>query len=282
MPFVTSNDGTRIHYEVRGEDGPWVVLINGLGVAGAHWGEVPGRLQADGPRRLLLVDNRGTGQSEIPTRPFKMRQMADDVASAMDDAGADEAVVVGISMGGMIAQELVLRHPARVRALLLLATTPGLPHALPPSPHTLRGLSRMPFALRDGKGRELLHDLFFRTRTLDEAAPYLDRLLEQYVPKEISRAAARAFFLQLGAVATHSTGFRLHLIDCPTHVVSGTDDAVIPPLNSYSLARRIPGATLEMLGGVGHALQEEHPELVAASVRRLLERTVVRAGLAAA
>src|SRR5690349_4091284 len=128
MPFVT-RPGADIHYEMQGEEGPVVVLLQGLGLSSRFWFDVPDSLWKDParPRRVITIDNRGTGRSSRPRgwAPWTLGTMADDVAAVLDDAGVADAVIVGISMGGMIAQHVALRHRTRVRGLVLLATSPG-------------------------------------------------------------------------------------------------------------------------------------------------------------
>jgi pimeloyl-ACP methyl ester carboxylesterase len=127
--------GARIHYEVHeshaGPGAPAVVLIQGLGLSSRFWFDLPDRLR---PKwRVVLLDNRGVGRSDRPRGPYRMAAMADDVAAVLNAAGVQRACIVGISLGGMIAQHVALRHPARVAGLVLLATTAGFPHArLPP------------------------------------------------------------------------------------------------------------------------------------------------------
>ena len=134
MPFATARNA-RIHYTVHGDRrGTPVVLLQGLGLSSRFWFDVPELLSEDAetPRRVIAVDNRGTGRSDKPRTPWTMSTMADDVAAVLDDAGVEGAFVVGISMGGMIAQHVALRHPTRVKGLVLLATTAGfLMGALP-------------------------------------------------------------------------------------------------------------------------------------------------------
>lgn len=270
MPTTTGRQGNTIHYELRGpEHGLPVVFIQGLGLSSRYWADQP-TLAAEAGRRVLVVDNRGTGGSSKGVKPFTVGDMADDVAAALSHAGLARAAVVGISMGGMIAQELALRHPARVSALLLLATTPGFPHATLPSPRTLFTLARMPMWHAQGRSREVYRQLFFNAREEHEAQAYLDTLLASWGPllKE-DRIAPRDFALQLRAAALHSTGFRLSRIACPTHAVAGEGDVVIPPRNALVLAKNIRGATAELLPRVGHAIPVEEPDVVLRSLRRL-------------
>src|SRR5688572_9775404 len=147
MPFAPSK-GARIHYSVRGpEKGAAVVLLQGLGLSSKFWFDVPDLLADDGktPRRVLAVDNRGTGRSDKPRRPWTMGTMADDVVAVLDHAGIEAAFVVGISMGGMIAQHVALRHPTRVRGLVLLATTAGFLMGALPEARALSRLVSLPF-----------------------------------------------------------------------------------------------------------------------------------------
>src|SRR3954471_2156363 len=135
MPIAPSR-GARIHYTVRGERGagPAVVLLQGLGLSSRFWFDVPELLTSEAgvPRYVVAIDNRGTGGSDKPRRLWTMGTMADDVIAVLDHAGVEEAFIAGISMGGMIAQHVALRHPSRVRGLVLLATTSGfLRGALP-------------------------------------------------------------------------------------------------------------------------------------------------------
>ena len=145
MAFAASSGGTRIYYDVLGADGPHVVLIQGLGLSSTFWFDLPRRLTVEGasPCRVVVVDNRGVGRSDRPWGPYRMGQLADDVAAVLDAAGVARAFVVGISLGGMIAQHVALRHPGRVAGLGLLATTPGLPYGVIPPAATLWALLRL-------------------------------------------------------------------------------------------------------------------------------------------
>ena len=121
MPHAIAGDGTRIAYELCGrEDGEPLVLIQGLSADRRGWLRQRGTL---GERyRLLLIDNRGVGESDRPPAPYDLAEMAGDVLAVMDDAGWDSAHVMGASMGGVIAQILGVLHPERVRSLVLACT----------------------------------------------------------------------------------------------------------------------------------------------------------------
>jgi pimeloyl-ACP methyl ester carboxylesterase len=129
----------RIAYELRGKlhwRRPWLVLIQGMGLDRSGWGPVLRKLRRH--FRLVLVDNRGTGRSGLPAVSFDVADMAADVVAVLDGAGIRQAHVLGVSLGGMVAQELAIDHPGRVDALVLVSTTPGWPFAYPMPAASLR------------------------------------------------------------------------------------------------------------------------------------------------
>lgn len=269
MPRVTSQDGTNIHYDITGDGARAAVLIQGLGLSSRHWADQPG-VVAQAGFRVLTPDNRGTGRSDRTERFYSIADMANDVVAAMDDAGVREAAIVGISMGGMIAQEVALRYPERVSALVLLATTAGLPHGVLPRPRAISLLGRVPYFHARGEPERAYRHLFFGARTDAEAAPLLQKIHANWgsLP-ETERATGLHFARQLGAAARHSTGFRLKAIDVPTHIVAGEGDTLIPPRNTAVLGRLIRGSSVELLPKVGHAIPVECPDVIAESLCRL-------------
>jgi pimeloyl-ACP methyl ester carboxylesterase len=267
MPIAPSR-GARIHYTEHGTRGrgPTVVLIQGLGLSSRFWFDVPELLADDphGRRHVLALDNRGTGRSEKPRRLWTMGTMADDVVAVLDHAGVDSAFIVGISMGGMIAQHVALRHPSRVRGLVLLATTAGFLLGALPEATALGRLLSLPF----GGPR---------------AAKNLTRLLlpesKWHQAKEIFRdwpnamrddpTAPGTFAAHLFAASTHLVTRRLRDIRCPAVVVAGAHDALIPLRNAEVLARGIPNAELEVVADSGHAVFADDRDLVRRMVVRL-------------
>src|SRR4051794_18504846 len=121
MPHVTAN-GTKLYWEEHGSGDP-ILLIMGLGASLEAWDRLAPILATR--YRTILFDNRGVGRSDVPPGPYSLETMADDAAAVLDAAGVKSAHVIGISMGGMIAQELALRHPSRVRRLILGCTSCG-------------------------------------------------------------------------------------------------------------------------------------------------------------
>jgi 3-oxoadipate enol-lactonase len=251
VPFVTRAGEQRIHYrEFGSRANPTLVLVQGLMLDGRFWFELPELLANDTERpwHVLVPDNRGTGHTPLPSRPWTIGDMADDVASVIRAAGVDKAVIVGISMGGMIAQEVALRHADVVAGLLLMATWPGLPYGrLPPLSSIGDLLSSV------GRRREL--DTLARLVLPDTELANARELLSGWVRLMREQSPPRKTFLgQFAAITTHSTGRRLGRIAAPVRVVAGMADRLVPPRNSEILAAKIPGATLELLPGVGHAI----------------------------
>jgi 3-oxoadipate enol-lactonase len=263
----TSRRGVRLAYQRGGaSDNPTVLLIQGLGLPGAMWLGLAGGLAKSG-HLVITPDNRGTGQSDAPRGPYTMGMLAADMVAVLDHAGVERALVVGLSLGGMIAQRLALDHPARVGGLVLAATTCGVPYGRPVRPRTLgvlvQSLSGNPAAIRRVRGLVVHSDSLARNPDLFR---HWDRIMKKKPPRPAG------FLGQLAAAAGHHAGLSLGRIACPTEVVAGEDDALIPPENSRILARRIPGARLTMLPRAGHAFPLEQPGALPQAIARVRAR----------
>lgn len=260
MAYATGPGDHRIHFREFGSpSNPTLVLVQGLMLDGRFWFELPEQLANDPeqPWRVLVPDNRGVGLSDQPKRPWTMGDMADDVAAMLDAVGVRKAVVAGISMGGMIAQQLALRHPERVAGLVLMATWPGLPYGKLPDLAMLRDL--VGSSLTQRRDLDSLARLVLPERELPNAWQHLEgwvRLMRDQPPRR------RTFLGQFGAISTHSTGHRLDRITVPVRVVHGDEDRLVPPSNSEVLARRLPRAELEVLPGVAHGIPFMDREVV--------------------
>ncbi len=247
MPDAIVN-GVRLHYETHGAGGPPVLLLMGFTVAGKAW-----RFQRDAlveRHRIVWFDNRGCGRSDVPETPFSMADMADDAIALLDHLGWEDAHVTGVSMGGMIAQEVALRHRDRVRSLALIATSPGGPTGALPTRRGARHMARV--ALTRGDRRlEAYRDLLFPPAYEPDPTWLFDVLREDYgaPPPPAGRRG------QLRAILRHDTRDRLHLLEgLPTLVVRPGSDVLIRPEQSDRLHRAIPGARLLRLDDAGHGI----------------------------
>jgi 3-oxoadipate enol-lactonase len=240
----------RIAWEASGE-GPPLLLVHGLGYTRHGWGPLPDML-AD-TFRVVTYDNRGIGESDIPEGPYTTVELAADAVRVLDEAGLRSAHVVGTSLGGMVAQEIAVRHPERVDKLVLACTTPGGAAAFPLPQATLDLVARMPTlaphealrlavenALADGAEEALIEEIFaYRVAHPPDPAGWQ---------------------AQAAAGATHAVDGRLGDIRAETLVLHGTGDKVVDVRNAQLLAGAIAGSRVELFDGAGHLFFWERPE----------------------
>lgn len=248
MPYASWDD-VRLHYETTGEGTP-VLLMMGFVMRGTAWRfQIP---ELSARHQVCHFDNRGVGGTECRARPFSTRLMADDARRLMDHLGWERAHVVGVSMGGMVAQELTLTAPDRVRSLSLVATHAGGLRARLPR---RRGVVQFWRAQR-GKGERArgtaVAKLLFPDRFLADVDP---QWLEDVLRDDFSHKPPAKYQLsQYAAIARHDTRRRLGAVRAPTLVVKPEDDALIHPRESDRLHRLIPGSQLLSLPGAGHGV----------------------------
>lgn len=260
MPFAHRST-QRIHYQVFGrDDAPPLLLIMGLALSSRAWHTLPELLQNE--FRVIVLDNSGTGRSTPPRRFYRTRDMADDAAAVLDALKLDSAFVFGISMGGMIAQELAVRHPRRVRALVLGCTFAGHLRSTKPSPRIALELLRVVFGSRRKLGAHAAR-LLVSPEYLAADRDGFDRWVAT-----IEQAPVGVAVRQMGAIVLHESRKRLRDLRVPTLVITGDADRLVPPRNSHTLAKLIPGARLLVLPGAGHVFPVERP---AETVRALRE-----------
>jgi pimeloyl-ACP methyl ester carboxylesterase len=243
----------------EGGSGSPVLLLSGWTASGLMWPSVlVGALEER--FHVIRVDNRGSGYSRCAPTPASIATMADDAAAALRAANPEPAVVVGVSMGGMIAQELALRHPGLVRALVLVATRPPAPVHLQVPGDVIASLLRRPGPRQPIA--EFVAQLAAEVCAPGFAATHPDRL-EELVGQVLARPTPRIVrFRQMTAIAAWHAPRRLAAIACPTTVVHGDVDPLIPVGNGMRLARLIRGARYVELAGVGHLPPVEAPEVL--------------------
>jgi pimeloyl-ACP methyl ester carboxylesterase len=258
MPEAQVGD-VKIHYTDIGEGDP-LLLIMGFGMPGDAWlGVLP---FLDG-FHAIYFDNRGTGQSEKPEGPYTIPQMADDAAGILDHLKIERAHVYGVSMGGMIAQELVLRHPQKVRSLVLGCTMCGGAHSRLGDQEVIDTLLEMV----QGMGRtdpetwvdRQLPIVFPRewiaaNPGIRDMLVMLAPLLPPTPPETAQRAMAGLF--------GWTTYDRLPRIKAPTLIIHGDQDLIIPVENATVLKERIPGSQLHIVKGAGHGYPAQDPVAV--------------------
>ena len=251
--MAAAPDGrTRIHWESTG-DGPPVLLIMGLGLSGGAWWRTVPVLS----RRLHVItfDHRGIGRSESPMPAFTVEAMADDAVSVIDALGLDAVHVYGFSLGGMVAQQMALRHPQRVRALVLGATHPGGRRAVHPDDEVVEFVRRrLRMQSEEAAWASVPYNYGARCRRSQRA-----RIAEDIEVRLQNPFSVSAYRAHLHAASLHNCYGRLGLIAAPTLVVHGAEDRMVPVANAHLLADGIPGARLRILEASGHLYPTEEP-----------------------
>jgi 3-oxoadipate enol-lactonase len=254
MAQVQAGD-VKLYYEVHGGSEP-LLMIMGLGSSSATWSPV---LVTELSRRFqtIVYDNRGTGQSDKPAIPYSLEMFAGDAIALLDALQIERSHVFGVSMGGMIAQELALGHPSRLQTLTLGCTTCGGKHAVPPPPESLKILT----APRDGASDE---EIIRRSWPLAYPKRYLEQHraeLEAAIPRLLAHPTPpSAYKRHLDATYGLKTYDRLPSIKTPTLVITGKEDVLIPVRNSEIIAERIPDARYHVIPDAGHAFFNQYPD----------------------
>jgi pimeloyl-ACP methyl ester carboxylesterase len=243
-------NGARLYHERHGRGDP-LLFISGFTISSAVFEPVLDRYASR--FECILFDNRASGRSDAPWRPTSMPELAADAAGLIDALGLGAAHVYGVSMGGMVAQELAIRHPERVRGLVLGGTTPGGPRAARPTLAELRALGAASRTRDAGWLAAALFSPEFR-----RAEPARVRELLSVFARH--RAAPHGVLAHFGAAIYHDTLSRLGRIQAPTLVVHGARDAMAPLANARLLAQRIPDAELAVVPDAGHAYLLERPD----------------------
>jgi pimeloyl-ACP methyl ester carboxylesterase len=258
-----------IGYDRTGSGEP-VILVMGLGTPRIGWFNQFHFLSQS--YDVICYDNRGCGET-VCAAGWTMQDMASDAIALADAAGFESFHLVGISMGGMISQELVLTWPDRVRTLTLIATTPGGPEAVPMSPEFAAAMLIADPDERTKKTMELTFGEKFR-RSNPEIMQLITSTVMTGIPGMGSLGDAgsgtEGFFGQLGAVATWmGAGGAAHAlkdIEHPALVMHGGEDKLLPVGNGHILARDIAGARLRIWDDAGHALNAEAADEVNAEL----------------
>jgi 3-oxoadipate enol-lactonase len=242
-------DGLDLYYEERGSGRP-LLLVAGIPAIASDWAPLAERLS--GSRRVIAFDNRGSGRSTVTPGPYSTALLAADAVALLDHLGIGRADVFGMSLGGMIAQEIALTRPDRVDRLVLGCTHCGVRHAAPMPRETGRAFAMETddWALRM---RSLVRFAF--ARGVDPA------LLDRFVEKKAHDVQdPEGYRSQIAAALSHDTWDRLPRIERRTLILTGDDDQVIPAASSDVLHERIPDSLLYVVAGAGHLFFVERPD----------------------
>jgi len=264
MAYAT-NDGVRIFYEEGGPtDGDPVVFVEGLAYGTWMWNWQREPLAES--YHTVVLDNRGTGNSDTPEGPYTVAEMAGDVEAVLDDAGLDDVHLVGASLGGMIAQEYALSSD-RVRSLSLLCTTPGGEEAVPIPDETLARMLDVPEEYGPAETIRYKMQPAFTDEFVEENTDIVDRIVDWRLETDPSETA---YEWQSAAAGTFDASDRLGDLDVPTLVMHGTADRVLPVENAHLLAEALPEAELVTVEGAPHLFFIERAERVTAELRGFL------------
>lgn len=274
MPSALVN-GTELFHEVDGDGAPCLVLHGGLGVDHTMYRRTLGPLAP--PMQLVYLDHRCNGRSgRPPLITLTMEQLADDAVGLADHLGLDRFHVLGHSYGGFVAQELAIRHPDRVAALLLVATTPGQ-----------LGNDESPDDTEQGPPppSEVIELMSAELATDDDLATSMHRMLAYYLhQRDVDEVrslvadtvwSADAMMRGFEVLPTWSSVDRLENITCPTLVIAGRHDVFTSFPQAHRIGRRVRGATVEVLEHSGHFPWLDEPDVFFPLVLDWLARRTV-------
>lgn len=263
MPKVRAN-GIEVFYEEQGTGEP-LLLIAGFACDHTNWSQM---IPVLAPRyRVIVFDNRGVGQTSVPDTPFSIRQMAEDTAGLLKAIGLSRVHVVGHSMGGQIAQELVLSHPELVGTLMLLASCAKLDER---GKAVIESWGDLPRLVDAVTGLRLSFPWIY-TSDFYARPGAIERVIEEVLNSSFPPSPL-GIYRQSRAITSCDTSTRLDAIERPTMVVVGREDILSRISFSEQLVEGIRGAELVVLEKCGHGLPTESSEAAAAVLLDFLSR----------
>jgi len=249
-----------MYYEIHGEGFPYVMI---MAMAGdVNWW-TPEIIEASSKNnKVIIFDNRGTGKTDEPAMDYSMKLFADDTVGLMDALNIEKAHILGVCMGGLIAQEIALTYPDRVEKLILGCTHCGGSKQIPPSSKFLRKMMSPKMMTPDD-----FLSLSFTKNFINENPDFIESYRQRMLKTPIS---LDSYNRQKQAIMGFSSGMRLRKIKAPTLILHGKEDVINPPGNAEILAKRIPRAKLIMLDNVAHFLFQPNPEIVHNAINEFL------------
>jgi len=248
MPLLDI-DGATINFETLGDKGEWITLINGHTRSGSDFRMMARILTESREFRVLMIDNRGSGKSQV-TKPFTMIDMCDDIVRVWDHLGVSASNVLGISMGGFISQGLAIKYPQRVNKLVLVSTAPEESYI-----HPTGGAWSVEGDLVEQK----MH-AYFAPGFVDRNPVLFKTMISQIKIAITSGRFAKLSDLQRDAMRGASWLAQLGKISAKTMIIHGEMDRVVDLAGAEILREKIPNSTLEVIPGAGHLLLAENPK----------------------
>jgi pimeloyl-ACP methyl ester carboxylesterase len=259
---LVENEGARIYWDEEGSGEP-ILLIMGLGVTSHMWHRT--RPVLAGRFWTLALDNRGVGRSDVPCGSYPIPLMAADAAAVLDAAGVESAHVFGVSMGGMIAQELALQYPKRVRSLILGCTSAGGPTAVR--------------AEQEARQMLMARGAMTTEQALEAPLPFIydsatsrERIAEDVAIRRRWFPRPEAYNAQLEGILAWESYSRLAEIDVRTLVIHGESDRLVPAGNAKLIAARVPGAKLVIIPRASHIFATDQPDLAHEAILSFLTK----------
>lgn len=259
MPFVSSGQA-KVWWDSAGEGTP-ILLINGLSSPSAVWFRLVPLIAPH--HRVITFDNLGTGQTGTPPGPYTVAMLAAAAAAVVQAAGEQGAHVLGMSMGGLIAQQLTLEHPDLVTSLILVSTHPGAPH-MTSDKESLDAIARAAEMPPEERTRYLATLVYAKTTPAE-------RIDEDLAIRGQHPTSPEGYQNQVTGTAEWERLGELHNIACPTLILHGDQDRLVSLDNARALAKSIPRAQLIVLTDSGHQLFSDQPEAGAATVLDFLD-----------
>lgn len=246
LPSIKVND-INMYYEVHGDGFPLVMILGAS--ANIDWWTPEIIEQCSQNYKTVIFDNRGAGRTDKPEIDYSIKMFADDTVGLMDALNIERAHMLGASMGGMIAQELVLNYPERVEKLVLGCTHCGGSKQILPSDDFIKQTRS---SLKNLSPEEIVQEelpLYFTEDFFKNNPEFIESYKQRLL---ISPTPIDAYQRQLNAVLVFRSYRRLKNIEAPTLVIHGKRDIVVPPENAEILAENIPGAKLLLIDNAAH------------------------------
>lgn len=264
MQYAT-NDGVSLAYEREGpQDAETVVFVEGIGYGRWMWLWQQEALVDE--YQTIVWDNRGTGDSDEPDGPYTMSQMAGDLEAVLDDAGVEQAHVVGASMGGMIAQQYALDFD-RAATLTLFCTSHGGEESVPIPEDTAQTIMEVPEGYDERQTIKHRMEPAVSNGFYDEQPDLVERMVDWRLAGDATEAGRNA---QAAAVQAFDVSDRVGEIELPVRLLHGDADRVVPVENGRMLAEKLPNAELFEVEDGPHLFFVEGPDLAAERTREHL------------